>query len=73
LLEEQASMFVDFSRIIIDYALNVWNHKEINTLIKKIINTLAESWKKPSFNTLIGTESLQEYENKRSKLLSVVR
>ena len=66
-------MFVDFSKIIVAYALNVRNNKDINSHIRKIINTLGLNWKKPSLKTLIGTESLQDYEDKRSKLLDVVR
>ena len=52
-------MFVDFSRIILAYSLNVKNNKDINSNIKKIINTLGSNWKKISLKTLIGTESLQ--------------
>lgn len=59
LLDEENSMFVDFSRIILAYALNVKNNKDINSHVKKIINTLGANWKKISLKTLIGTESLE--------------
>ena len=54
-------MFVDFPKIVLAYALNIKDNKDINGHLKKIINTLGPIWNKPSLKTLVGVESLQEY------------
>lgn len=73
LQEEEVSVYVNFSKIILCYALNIGKNNEINECLRKLISYLGPLWKNQSLSDLIDNKSLGDYENKLKKMLSTLK
>lgn len=61
---------MDYSRIVLCYAINIGKNSEINECLRKVIKELGPRWKNQSLHYLIDNKSLGDYENKRKNLLN---